>query len=108
MAIARVLVRNPAVLLLDEATSALDAESEKAVQAALDSAARADGRTSVTVAHRLSTVAGSDRIFVVSRGSVAEHGSHRELVEREGIYAAMYKRQDGRAKRRGKSDSASD
>ena len=97
VAIARVLVRNPAILLLDEATSALDAESEKAVQEALDSAARADGRTSVTIAHRLSTIIGSDKIFVVRRGKVVEHGTHQELVEREGIYASMYERQDGKS-----------
>ena len=88
VAIARALVRRPAVLLLDEATSNLDAVSEKAVQEALDEIMKQ--RTSIVIAHRLTTAARADRILVLRRGEVVEQGSHRELMERGGAYAAMY------------------
>ncbi|WP_084074890.1 ABC transporter ATP-binding protein [Demequina sp. NBRC 110052] len=87
IAIARVLLKDPPVLLLDEATSALDTVSERVVQEALDAAAR--GRTTLVVAHRLSTVAGADVIHVVERGRIVESGSHAELVERGGLYATL-------------------
>lgn len=88
MAIARALVRRPNVLLLDEATSALDAESEKAVQQALDEIMKA--RTTLFIAHRLTTAARADRILMLRRGEVLEVGSHKELMERKGAYATMY------------------
>ena len=92
IAIARALIRNPSVLLLDEATSALDTESEGVVQAALDRAQ--EGRTSITIAHRLSTVRGADKIFVVRQGSVVESGAHAELLARTGgVYARMCEEQ---------------
>ncbi|XP_064300752.1 ATP-dependent translocase ABCB1 isoform X2 [Phalacrocorax carbo] len=84
IAIARALVRNPKILLLDEATSALDTESESVVQAALDKAR--EGRTTVVVAHRLSTVRNADLIAVFESGVIAEQGNHFKLLERKGIY----------------------
>ncbi|MGO4689810.1 ABC transporter ATP-binding protein [Glaciibacter sp. 2TAF33] len=91
IAIARVLLKDPEVLILDEATSALDAISERIVQAALDTASR--GRTTIAIAHRLSTVVGADVIFVVEAGRVVEHGTHTELLAREGAYARLYSEQ---------------
>ena len=93
IALARVLFRKPKIILLDEATSSLDAESESAVQEALDGIMDAGGRTVIVVAHRLSTVKMADRIAVVDGGKVAEFGDHRGLLERDGIYARLVRRQ---------------
>ncbi len=89
LSIARALVREPVVLLMDEATSALDAHSEQAVQAALDEAIQS--RTTLFIAHRLTTAARADQIVVLRRGELIEQGSHRDLMEAEGAYAQMFK-----------------
>jgi ATP-binding cassette, subfamily B, bacterial MsbA len=91
IAIARAILKDAPILLLDEATSALDTESERAVQAALEALMR--GRTTIVIAHRLSTIEKADRIVVLAQGSVVEAGSHRELLERAGMYAGLHKLQ---------------
>lgn len=94
IAIARVLLKDPAVLILDEATSALDSISERVVQDALDAASR--GRTTIAVAHRLSTVLSADVIFVVVGGRVVEQGTHDELLAAGGMYSSLYAQQQVR------------
>jgi ATP-binding cassette subfamily B protein len=93
VAIARVLLKDPPVLLLDEATSALDTVSERVVQEALESAAQ--GRTTITVAHRLSTVAGADVINVLDGGRIVESGTHEQLLAAGGLYASLAAEQQG-------------
>ncbi|MET9420444.1 ABC transporter ATP-binding protein [Streptomyces sp. NPDC006540] len=90
LALARTILRDPPVLVLDEATSALDTRTEHAVQQAIESLSR--GRTTITIAHRLSTVRDADEIVVLDAGRIAERGSHRELLERDGRYAALVRR----------------
>ncbi|MBN9605242.1 MAG: ABC transporter ATP-binding protein [Actinomycetales bacterium] len=91
VAIARVLLKDPPVLILDEATSALDTVSERVVQGALDDAAR--GRTTLAIAHRLSTVVHADVIFVIDRGRLVERGTHAELLAAGGVYARLFAEQ---------------
>ncbi|MFE9258216.1 ABC transporter ATP-binding protein [Streptomyces sp. NPDC006879] len=90
LAIARTILRNPPVLIFDEATSALDTRTEHAVQRALDTLSA--GRTTITIAHRLSTVRDADQIVVLDGGRIVERGTHRDLLEREGHYAALVRR----------------
>ncbi len=89
--IARAILKNPAILVLDEATSALDSATEAEVQGALDEAAK--GRTTLMVAHRLSTVAGADEIIVLSEGGIVERGTHHQLLDAGGLYADLWSRQ---------------
>ncbi len=91
VAIARTLLKDPRLLILDEATSALDTRTEQEIQAALGDAAR--GRTTLVIAHRLSTVVEADEILVLQDGQVAERGSHPALIAADGLYAAMWRRQ---------------
>lgn len=97
IAIARALIRKPAVLLLDEATSALDTESEQIVQAALDKLMEAKARTTMVIAHRLSTIQNADKIFVMQDGHLAEQGSHVELLTQEGsLYGQLVQLSQGK------------
>ncbi|KAL2834681.1 P-loop containing nucleoside triphosphate hydrolase protein [Aspergillus pseudoustus] len=91
ISIARAVIRNPKILLLDEATSALDSTSERLVQEALDRAV--EGRTTIMVAHRLSTVRRADRIVVLERGQIVAQGSHEELLEKKGVYYRLFEAQ---------------
>jgi len=93
IAIARALLKNAPILVLDEATSALDSESEKLIQDALEKLM--EGRTSIVVAHRLSTIATLDRIIVLDKGRIAEDGAHTELLKQKGIYAKLWAHQSG-------------
>ncbi len=88
VAIARAVLKNQSILIFDEATSALDSETEQGIQAELDRIAR--GRTTLVIAHRLSTVMDADQILVLDQGRIVERGTHRELLERDGAYAQMW------------------
>lgn len=89
ISIARVFLKNPSILILDEATSALDNESERLVQQSLTDLSK--GRTTITIAHRLTTIKSADRIIVLNQDGIAEEGTHDELMAQNGIYANMYR-----------------
>jgi ATP-binding cassette subfamily B protein len=93
LSIARAIVRDPAILVLDEATSSVDNETEAAIQRSLETVAR--DRTTLVIAHRLSTVRAADRIHVLENGTVTEAGTHEELVGMGGLYAALWRVQTG-------------
>jgi len=91
LAIARLLLKAPRIVILDEATAHLDSENEALVQEALAHALK--GRTSIVIAHRLSTVRAADQILVLQDGNIAERGKHDELVNADGLYSELYARQ---------------
>ena len=91
ISIARVFLKNPPILILDEATSALDNESERHIQKSLEALSK--NRTTITIAHRLSTIKHADEILVVNDHTIKERGSHRELIQKDGIYARYYRMQ---------------
>lgn len=92
ISIARAILKNPPILILDEATSALDTESERLVQDALNNLMK--NRTSIVIAHRLSTIINADEIFVINKGELAEKGSHKELLDKNGIYKKLFDMQN--------------
>ena len=91
LSIARVFLKNPPILIFDEATSALDNESEKVVQESLEKLAK--NRTTFVIAHRLSTIRNAQKILVLTDTGIEEEGTHKELLEKEGIYAKLYQMQ---------------
>ncbi|MEO1620174.1 MAG: ABC transporter ATP-binding protein [Cyanobacteria bacterium J06632_3] len=93
LAIARAILKNPPILILDEATSAVDNETEAAIQKSLEKITR--NRTTIAIAHRLSTVRNCDRIYVMDQGQLVEWGTHEELIDRDSLYAALWKVQTG-------------
>ena len=88
ISIARVFLKNPPILILDEATSALDNESERWIQRSLEKLSQ--NRTTITIAHRLSTIRDADEIIVITEDGIAERGTHEELLDMNGVYAAYY------------------
>ena len=91
VAIARAILKDPPILILDEATSSLDSRLEREIREA--TALLAQGRTTIVIAHRLSTVMAADQILVFDGGQIVERGRHAELLERDGLYAALYREQ---------------
>lgn len=91
LSIARAVLKNPPIMILDEATSALDTESERLVQVALENMMK--NRTSIVIAHRLSTIQNADQIVVMSKGEIAEQGTHTELLSKNGVYKRLVEMQ---------------
>jgi len=93
IAIARAVLKNPPILILDEATSAVDNETEAAIQRSLERITK--NRTTIAIAHRLSTIRNADCIYVMEQGKLVEWGKHEELLEKQGIYASLWRVQSG-------------
>ncbi|NEN96276.1 MAG: ATP-binding cassette domain-containing protein, partial [Moorea sp. SIO3I7] len=93
IAIARALLKDPPILILDEATSAVDNETEAAIQRSLEKITQ--NRTTIAIAHRLSTVRNADCIYVIDQGKIVEQGQHEQLLEQQGIYAMLWRVQSG-------------
>ena len=91
LALARAILADPRILILDEATSSVDAEAEFLIQQALERVL--EGRTSLVIAHRLSTVRNADKIIVLDQGRIVETGKHDDLLQRDGLYSRLYRRQ---------------
>ena len=91
ISIARSILRNPKILILDEATAAMDTETERKIQTAIEKLSK--GRTTITIAHRLSTLRDADKLIVIENGKVPEAGTHLELINKKGIYYKLYKLQ---------------
>ncbi|KAI8976832.1 putative ABC transporter protein [Pilobolus umbonatus] len=106
IAIARAIIKNPSILLLDEATSALDTQSERLVQAALDSASK--NRTTIVIAHRLSTIRNADLIVVMNQGDLIEQGTHNELLDLNAVYADLVRKQEIKTKKEKSDDDELD
>ncbi|HJU86078.1 MAG TPA: ABC transporter ATP-binding protein/permease [Gemmatimonadota bacterium] len=104
VAIARTILKDPPILVLDEATSALDTRTEKEIQASLDEVSR--GRTTLVIAHRLSTVVDAEEILVLDAGRIVERGMHADLVARDGVYAEMWRRQQEAARKEAQAEAA--
>ena len=104
VAIARTMLKRPRILLFDEATSSLDSRTEQEIQKSLDEVSR--GRTTLVIAHRLSTVVNADEILVMETGKIVERGDHQTLLDQNGVYAAMWARQQQAAKRDGVEEGA--
>ncbi len=99
VAIARTMLKRPRILLFDEATSSLDTRTEQEIQKSLDEVSR--GRTTLVIAHRLSTVVGADEILVLEAGRIVERGDHESLLQAAGVYAAMWTRQQQAGRQEG-------
>ena len=102
LSIARAILANPQILVLDEATASVDTETERAIQDSLDQLVK--GRTTISIAHRLSTLRGADRLIVLDNGRVAESGTHAELVAQKGIYYKLLQLQSKALAMRGVGD----